>query len=235
MANFRTHVTVSSLCGVAYGVTGALVLDLPSVSCVLAGGLCGLAGMLPDLDSNNSVPLREILGFSSALIPMLMIERFKMLGLTYEGTALAGAIVYLAVRFGGGTLLKKCTVHRGMFHSLPAALIAGLAAFLICDGFDPHLRVFKAGAIFVGFISHLILDECYSVEREAGKWRFKKSFGTALKLSSGSGGGTSAAYGILLLLAVLAVGDTLAFQNGTDSKLPVPLASEVPDLRVREL
>ncbi len=220
MANFRTHVTVSSLCGVGFAALGAVTLDLPLESCILAGGLCGLAGMLPDLDSNNSVPLREILAFSAAITPLLMAERFESLGLSHTGITLAGACVYLLVRFGGGSLLKQCTVHRGMFHSLPAALIAGLAAFLICDGIDPHLRVFKAGAVFVGFVSHLILDEFYSVERGEGKLRLKKSFGTALKLTAGNHGGTSAAYGMLLLLIVLAVGDTLGFQSAMISELP---------------
>ncbi len=230
MANFRTHVTVSTLCGAGYAIAGGTLLDLPAASCVLAGGLCGLAGMLPDLDSNNSVPIREVLAFSAAIVPMLMVERFEMLGLAYEETALAGAAVYLTIRFGMGSLLRKCTVHRGMFHSLPAALIAGLAAFLICDGFDPHLRVYKAGAIFVGFLSHLFLDEIYAIERDGGKWRMKKSFGTALKLTAGNTGGTSAAYGILLLLGVLAVGDTLAFHSGAESTMAVPIAAGVDEL-----
>ena len=222
MANFRTHVIVSSLCGVGYAAVGAMVLDLSPESCVLGGGLCGLSGMLPDLDSDKSIPLRVVLGFSAAIVPMLMSERFEMLGLSHEGMALAGAAIYLGIRFGCGSLLKKCTVHRGMFHSLPAALIAGLAAFLICDGFDPHLRVFKAGAVFLGFVSHLCLDECYSIERAEGRWRLKKSFGTALKLSGGHATGTSAAYGMLLLLALLAMGDTLAFQTGNNGNEPVP-------------
>jgi len=230
MADFRTHVAFSGLLGCGYATASYFVLDLSPVSCCLAGGLCGLAGMLPDLDSNNSVPLREILAFSASVVPLLMIERFEMIGLSREAMVLAGAAVYLAIRFGFGNLLKKCTIHRGMFHSLPAALIAGLAAFLICDGFDPHLRVLKAGAIFVGFISHLCLDECYSIERVQGKWRLKKSFGTALKLSGGSVGGTSAAYGMLLLLTLLTIGDTLAFQPGPTNDGPVP-----PPMAVREL
>ncbi len=210
------------------------VLDLPAVNCVLAGGLCGLSGMLPDLDSNNSVPLREILGFSAAIVPLLMAERFAALGLSYAGIALAGAAVYLLIRFGCGSLLKKCTVHRGMFHSLPAALIAGLAAFLICDGSDFHFRVFESGAVFVGFVSHLILDEFYSVQRDSGKLRLKKSFGTALKLSGGDGGGTSAAYGMLLLLIVLTIGDTVAFQTQAIGEMPpLPMASEEPEALLR--
>src|SRR5262245_32810478 len=51
MAGFKTHVTTSSVLGVGYGVAGFYYLGgehLPS--CVLATGLCGVSGMLPDLD-----------------------------------------------------------------------------------------------------------------------------------------------------------------------------------------
>jgi len=225
MADFRTHITVSSLCGCAVAGAG-VAWGAPTASCVLAGGLCGLAGMLPDLDSNNSLPLREVLAFSSAVVPLLMVKRFIAIGLSHEEVALAGAIVYLMVRFGIGGLLKRCTVHRGMFHSLPAALIAGLAAFLICDSLEPRLRFYKAGAIFLGYVSHLLLDEFWSTERNKEGVRLKKSFGTAFKLASGEAGGTSAAYGMLLLLTLLAIGDTMSFQEGLNDLPPVPIAAD---------
>ena len=37
------------------------------------------------------------------------------------------AATYLLVRFGVSELFKRITVHRGMYHSIPAMLIAGLA------------------------------------------------------------------------------------------------------------
>ncbi|MEK6238433.1 MAG: hypothetical protein N2C14_27260, partial [Planctomycetales bacterium] len=59
MAGFRTHVTVSSLAGIGYGAAGFLVLDMPAPTCRLAGGMCGVAGMRPDVDSVSGLPLRE--------------------------------------------------------------------------------------------------------------------------------------------------------------------------------
>ena len=71
-----------------------------------------------------------------------------------------------------------------MFHSIPAAMIAGLIAFLICDCYEMTPRLYKAAAVTVGFMSHLILDELWSIECYRGRMRFKSSFGTALKIYS---------------------------------------------------
>ena len=68
-----------------------------------------------------------------------------------------------------------------MFHSLPAAAIAGEVAFLLASG-DLQLRIYKAGAVVIGYMTHLVLDEIYSVQVVRGKTKLKKSFGTAVKL-----------------------------------------------------
>ena len=99
-----------------------------------------------------------------------------------ETIALAGAAIYLTIRFGLGSLLKRYTVHRGMFHSLPAAMIFGEVAFLICHSEDLTLRCYKAGAVVVGVLSHLVLDELWSIHFQRGRFRLKKSFGTAVKV-----------------------------------------------------
>ena len=64
-----------------------------------------------------------------------------------------------------------------MFHSLPAALIAGELAFLLASGDDVRLRIYKAGAVVLGYVSHLVLDELYSLEWYRGRLRLKRSFG----------------------------------------------------------
>jgi len=47
---------------------------------------------------------------------------------------------------------------------------------------DISLRLFKTTAVVMGFMSHLILDEIWSVDFRRGKYAFKSSFGTAVKL-----------------------------------------------------
>ena len=170
MAGFKTHITLSTFLGVGYGAAG-YAYQLPLSICLVAGGLCSLAGMLPDMDSDSSVPVREVTALTAALVPALMIPRFEQLGLDREQFVLATAIVYLAVRFGFGGLLKGYTVHRGMWHSLPAAAIAGLATFLIASGNDLPVRCFKALAVVLGFLSHLVLDEVSSVQVRRGRDR----------------------------------------------------------------
>ena len=115
---------------------GYLVYDVQASTCLLGAGLCGLSGMLPDLDSDTGVPLRESIAFGAAVVPMLMIGRLQEMGLSTDLIVLAGAFAYISIRFGLAEILKRYTVHRGMWHSIPAAAIAGLLAYLICT--DPY-------------------------------------------------------------------------------------------------
>lgn len=204
LANFPTHIAVSSALGAAYGSAAHVYFGVDTSTCALAGGLCALGGMLPDLDSDNSRPVREILSFSAAAIPMLLVDRFRALSLSAEEMVLAGAAIYALVRFGFGTIFKRFTVHRGMFHSIPAMGIAFLATFLLCQG-DDAVRVFKAAAVALGFLSHLILDEIWAVQWTWTGPRFKKSFGTAIKMFGDKLGPNAAAYGVLLILGLLSL------------------------------
>lgn len=209
MADFKTHITVSTACGIAYGGVAYAQFGVPAPSCVLAGALCSVSGMLPDLDSDSGVPLRESLSFASACVPMLLLERFRHLGWSPETIALAGAGVYVAVRFGLGWMLKKYTVHRGMFHSVPAALIAGAVAFLLCSNGSFQLRAYKACAVMLGFMSHLILDEIWSVKVSGGRIGLKSSSGTAVKFFSDSMWANISTYGKLAILGVLVFNDPI--------------------------
>lgn len=181
MADFKTHMTVSCATGVLYAFAGTqagMNLD----TCMVAGGLCGVSGMLPDLDSDSGRPLREATTLGAAVVPMLMIERFQKLNLGHESMVLAAGLVYITIRFFLAEIFRRYTVHRGMWHSLPAAAIVGMVAFLVMSTDDISVRLFKTIAIVLGFMSHLILDEIWSVDFKRGKYAFKRSFGTALKL-----------------------------------------------------
>lgn len=181
MANFKTHIAVSGIAGIGYGACGYVLGEQPLPTCVLAGGLCAVAGMMPDLDSGPGVPLRESMALAAAVIPMMLLERFRDLGLSHESMILLTVAVYLLIRFGGAELLRRFTTHRGMFHSLPAALIAAELGFLLASGTVP-LRIYKAGGVLVGYVVHLLLDEIYSFEWRRGRLRLKRTFGTAIKL-----------------------------------------------------
>ncbi len=203
MAGFKTHITVSSLLGAGYGGVACFAYGVPWPTCALAGGLCGVSGMLPDLDSGPGRPLHESVAFAAAVVPMMMLHHFQRMGMSHESIILSAAAIYLLIRFGVTWLLKRYTVHRGMFHSLPAAAIFGEIAFLLASGDDVRLRIYKASAVVLGYLSHLVLDEIYSVEWHHGHLRLKQSFGTALKLFGRSGWANFSVYGKLVLLSAL--------------------------------
>ncbi len=202
MAGFKTHITLSSAVGAGYGTAAYLMYGLPWPTCALAGGLCGVSGMLPDIDSDSGTPLRESVAFAAAVIPMMLIHRFQRMGMSHESMILCAAAIYLLVRFGMTWFLKRYTVHRGMFHSLPAAAVFGELAYLLASG-SHELRIYKAGAVVLGYLSHLVLDEIYSVQWRHGRPRLKHSFGTAVKLFGRNGWANVSAYGKLALLTAL--------------------------------
>src|SRR5207244_2570855 len=106
--------------------------------------------------------------------------------LSHERLVVLMAACYLGVRFGGAWLLDLLTVHRGMFHSLPAACIAALGAFLLCDAATDEMRLFFAGGALAGFLSHLLMDELWSIHWRGLPVGLKRSAGSVLKLFSRS-------------------------------------------------
>jgi hypothetical protein len=158
--------------------------------------------MLPDLDSDSGRPLREATALSAAVVPMLMVERLQRLQLNHDTMVLIAIASYLAIRFLMAEAFRRYTVHRGMWHSLPAAATSGMLAFLIVSSEDLGVRIYKTSAVVLGFLSHLILDEVWSVDFKRGSYRFKSSFGTALKLWGNNRSASIGAYTILLVPGV---------------------------------
>ncbi len=213
MAGFRVHVTTSALLGCGYAAAGHAAYGVPLDTALVAGSMCGLAGMLPDLDSDNGVPLRETMAFTAAIVPMLLVGRFQSLALSYDAMALAAVSLYLFVRFGITNIIRKYTVHRGMFHSIPAGLVFAGLAFIVSGAAPLEIRCYKAGGVFAGFMSHLVLDEMYSVEWKGGRWQFKKSLGTALKFWGDDAWSNFSTYAKLVIVAMIILGEPTVMQR----------------------
>lgn len=207
LAGFKTHISTSTVVGIAYGYWGLTTQGMSLENSVLAGGLCAVSGMLPDLDSDGGIPLREISMFAAAVVPIMMIDRFRDYGLSHESMALAAMLIYVGIRFGVFEFFKRFTVHRGMWHSLPAAAVAGLGAYLVMPCESNGIRAFKAIAVVVGFLVHLILDEIWAVEVGVARLRTKKSFGTALKFFGNNPTANVVVYGLLFALCFTAWSD----------------------------
>jgi hypothetical protein len=214
MAGFRMHVTTSAVFGCAYAGVGHFVYKVPLDTSIVAGAMCGFSGMLPDIDSDYGVPLRETMAFSAAIIPMLLVGHFESLLLSHDAMVLAAVSLYLFVRFGITNIIRKYTVHRGMFHSIPACLIFAGLAFLMCATAPTlQIRCYKAGGVALGFMSHLLLDEIYSIEWKGGRWRFKKSFGTAIKFWGDDAWSNVSTYAKLAIVIMFILGEPTVIEQ----------------------
>ena len=158
--------------------------------------------------------------FASAVVPMLALGRFRELDLTPESMVLAAGLIYIALRFVVAEFFKRYTVHRGMWHSIPAAAVAGLIAYLIMPSNEEDIRIYKTLAVVLGFMVHLILDELWAINFRGGRFRFKKSFGTALKFAGPKFWPNATVYAKLALLLYLAYNDTNIFDENHRLNLP---------------
>jgi membrane-bound metal-dependent hydrolase YbcI (DUF457 family) len=201
MANYQTHITVSGMLGATYGVAASQVMGFSGVHGALAGCLTGIAGMLPDLDSESGRPVREVFGVLAAVAPLVLMNRLETWGGGRDAALLLAVLVYITIRYGAANLLKLVAVHRGMFHSIPAMLIAAELTFLAYQHPSIRVKLLMATGVALGFASHLVLDEIYSVKLDGAVIRLKASSGSALKLLGHNWGANIVAYGLLFTLS----------------------------------
>ena len=204
MAGFRTHITVSGVIGFVYGGAAVQPLGFATEPAILAAGLTTVGGMLPDLDSDSGVPIREVFGLAAIVLPLTMVPRLYHMGISQEGILATLLFGYVFIRYFASQLFKRFSVHRGMYHSIPAMLIAGLIVYHGYHSTDRNLRLLLACGVMLGFLSHLVLDEIYSVGFNGLKIKLKSSAGSAVKILSPSFAGTATCYAILGGLAYLA-------------------------------
>jgi hypothetical protein len=201
MASYRGHLLFSSALGIAYGGLAAWQLSVGRGPILLGAGLTAVGGLLPDLDSDSGVPVRATFGLLGVVAPLLLLRSLLHDNAPLDETIVLVALAYVVIRYVLSHLFKHLTVHRGMFHSLPAMVIAGMIVFLMDNGSDLTGRLFLSGGVMIGFLSHLVLDELCSVDFMG--MHLKKSAGSALKLASKSLPATLICYGILAGLAFL--------------------------------
>jgi hypothetical protein len=207
MASYKGHLAFSASLGFVYGglARGQLHFDPPTAA--VGAALTTIGGLLPDLDSDSGVPVRELFSLAAVLVPLLMWRRLMNAQFSDEELFLYLGAVYLLIRFPISRLFKHLSVHRGMYHSVPAMLIAGLVVYLAYQHPSMRTRVFLAVAVMIGFLSHLVLDEMCSVDFHGITIKLNKYAGSAVKFFSPSIVGTTTCYLILIGLSYLAVVD----------------------------
>ena len=204
MAGFKAH-------GVGASAAGALATYAAAhqgaVSPVLLPGVLlatVIGGFLPDVDSDTGKPVRilfSVLAVAGASAALLTTPDLR------ETAPIAGAWwlgIAIVIRYVACELFKHATVHRGAFHSLPATAIAGVATFLLFNyaGATLAAGIAFGGAVALGYLAHLVLDEFWSlVDLSGGTVRPKKSLGSACKLRGSNLWTTCILYATLLALA----------------------------------
>lgn len=196
MASFHTHVTVGFL---ASGIlaSGALIIGLANpVEAVICWGLGTLGSLLADIDADNSIPTRVAVGLLAITIAFAIIFFLDHKGLALIYLLGIWFVSFILLRFLIFAIVTKITVHRGLFHSVPAAMFWGLGIVAIATYVlnQPPQRAWLVGSFgTLGYLVHLLLDEVYSVDWD--NQRIKRSFGSAFKLwYSANWGGIIALY-----------------------------------------
>ncbi|MCH4565460.1 MULTISPECIES: metal-dependent hydrolase [Halomonas] len=182
MADFRTHLGVAVAGGVLLGFGGWQATPLSAPEAASLAVLTAFGGILPDIDSDNSHAIRLIftlLAVLSVVGGALLLQEWLSPG----AIVVACGGLYIGVRYALSAVFKRFSVHRGIWHSLLAALLCGLATTAASYQWlsqSAWLAWAQGLALVLGTLIHLLLDELYSVDLVGT--RIKRSFGTAFKL-----------------------------------------------------
>ena len=184
MADFRTHLTGGALvsAAAAFASYGQGLSGATETQALFAVGTA--ASLLPDIDADDSTPLRGV--FDIAGIVVGFLTAFAFAG-RFGVLELVGiwASIWLLMRWPVRMAFARFTVHRGIWHSLLMALVLALGAGVVADhwaGLGAGMAWLTASFVLLGYVTHLALDEVASVDL-LGR-QMKASFGTALKPAS---------------------------------------------------
>jgi membrane-bound metal-dependent hydrolase YbcI (DUF457 family) len=218
MANFPTHIAVGTVVSGALA-TVTVAADMVAPENIVAVTLAGVLGsVLPDIDLKDSRPSRAMfaaLGVFFSFAVLFSLERRYSIAemlILWLGTLFLVQVV-------AQTIFHRFSAHRGIWHSLVAALFCACVTALIYKrmlGRNEEVAWLAGGFMFLGYLTHLILDEIYSVD--VMDTRIKSSFGTALKIVDPRHPGASAAMVIALILAFFAAPPIGSFAHALGSR-----------------
>ncbi len=186
MADFKTHLS-TACAGSGLAATTVLLTGTGSPSEVFLYFTAGIiGGILPDIDSDQSLPLRLIFDFLAPVIAFPVVFS-RSAGCSIAELFILWIAAFLTIKYFVRTVFTYFTVHRGAIHSIPAGILFGLSTTVLLRrvfAFSDAAAWMGGCFVFFGVIIHLVLDEIYSLK--LSKMRVKKSFGTALKLGTGN-------------------------------------------------
>lgn len=164
MANFNTHLggafSVSGILAVT-GYKAGLLSDTELVLCTCIGTV---GGLLPDIDSDNSSPLKVGFDIISLIISFTLMMQWREMPLFILLGIWLGT--YIILRYALFASLTQLTKHRGVIHSVPYMAVCSLALTCGCYYYlsTPAIVSWYFGwFLFIGSMVHLVLDEIYGV------------------------------------------------------------------------
>ncbi len=218
MANFTTHIAVGTVVsgGLATLTLAADVLGPESLVAVTMAGVLG--SILPDIDLKDSRPARIMFSglavFFSFCVLFAQADKFSIaeLWLIWLGT-------FVLVRYGGESAFHRFSYHRGIWHSLLAGLLFWCLTAIVFKyllGRHDGVAWLAGGFLFIGYVTHLVLDELYSVD--VMDRRLKLSFGSAMKFADFKRPGETATVAIVAALAFMLAPSSQTFLESVSSR-----------------
>lgn len=218
MANFATHIGAGTVVAGALAVF-TLAADVVAPENLVAVTMAGVLGsVLPDIDLRDSRPSRLMFAglavFFSFAVLFNVAAKYSIaeMLIVWLGTL-------VVVRYGLHAIFHRLSIHRGIWHSILAGVFSSVATAVVYYhvlGRHEGVAWLAAGFMMAGFLTHLILDEMYSVD--VMDTRIKASFGTALKLVDTRNWTATAAMAAATALALYVAPSTQTFVQGMSSR-----------------
>lgn len=189
MPSFTTHFVAAGTLGLIGAWLGRVKLSW-DWSVVVTAWLIGLAGgLVPDLDAPQGRPVRLVISILGLVLAIgagqWLLKNNRTFGTVWtpERVVMICAGIMFLVYTTGPRILTALTDHRGMCHSLPAALAytAGVVWVFSAAGRGPALWLGAIGLAGIG--SHLLLDAAGSLSFHPLKLWSKDWLATALTWS----------------------------------------------------
>ncbi|MBF0108120.1 MAG: metal-dependent hydrolase [Magnetococcales bacterium] len=161
MAGFKVHFLAAAITGGCLG-TAMLQSGMLEPHGVLAAFfLTSFGGVVPDLDADHSIVLATATTVMAVVVSFLAMFHWR------QGQ---GVVELIALWFGCYLFFKwvvlgfvtRLTVHRGIVHSIPAAILGGIMTVLFLHdllGWPDHLSWLGGGFFWTGYMVHLTVDE----------------------------------------------------------------------------
>ena len=183
MADYRKHIGFGSFTGIVYGSVCYFVYGINLIQAVAIATVAEIGSILPDIDSDTSKPRQIVLGILGITIPTILACNYVKTN-SLESTFCLVLFSYLIIQHILPLIFAKYTCHRGLFHSIQMGILFSEWIYILFSESGKKVALIYATACFVGYLSHLILDELSSIK--INELNAKRSFGAALKFTGPS-------------------------------------------------